>query len=481
MADVWRFFGLERVETRQWGGLTLTLIIASVGIAGALPWGILLALGRRSHMPIVRILSVIFIEFWRGVPLITVLFMSSVMLPLFMAEGTNIDKLIRALVGVILFQSAYVAEVVRGGLQALPKGQYEAAESLALGYWKTQGLVILPQALKLVIPGLVNTIIALFKDTSLVIIIGLFDLFSSVQQATVDPTWLGMSTEGYVFAALIYWIFCFSMSRYSQHLENVLTPGVHRIEDTMSQILLQPANAMITLENVNKWYGQFHVLKNINLTVQPGERIVLCGPSGSGKSTTIRCINHLEEHQQGRIVVDGIELNEDIRNIERVRQEVGMVFQHFNLFPHLTVLQNCTLAPIWVRKMPKKEAEALAMHYLERVRIAEHAHKFPGQISGGQQQRVAIARSLCMKPKIMLFDEPTSALDPEMVKEVLDTMIGLAQSGMTMLCVTHEMGFARTVADRVIFMDRGEIVEQAAPDEFLRILNQSVRGHFYRR
>ncbi len=460
------FLGLERVETRQWGGLTLTLIIASVGIAGALPWGILLALGRRSHMPIVRILSVIFIEFWRGVPLITVLFMSSVMLPLFMAEGTSIDKLIRALVGVILFQSAYVAEVVRGGLQALPKGQYEAAESLALGYWKTQGLVTLPQALKLVIPGLVNTIIALFKDTSLVIIIGLFDLFSSVQQATVDPAWLGMSTEGYVFAALIYWIFCFSMSRYSQHLENVLTPGVHRIEDTMSQILLQPANAMITLENVNKWYGQFHVLKNINLTVQPGERIVLCGPSGSGKSTTIRCINHLEEHQQGRIVVDGIELNEDIRNIERVRQEVGMVFQHFNLFPHLTVLQNCTLAPIWVRKMPKKEAEDLALHYLERVRIAEHAQKFPGQISGGQQQRVAIARSLCMKPKIMLFDEPTSALDPEMVKEVLDTMIGLAQSGMTMLCVTHEMGFARTVADRVIFMDRGEIVEQAAPDEF---------------
>ena len=216
------FFGLERVETRQWGGLTLTLIIASVGIAGALPWGILLALGRRSHMPIVRILSVIFIEFWRGVPLITVLFMSSVMLPLFMAEGTNIDKLIRALVGVILFQSAYVAEVVRGGLQALPKGQYEAAESLALGYWKTQGLVILPQALKLVIPGLVNTIIALFKDTSLVIIIGLFDLFSSVQQATVDPTWLGMSTEGYVFAALIYWIFCFSMSRYSMYLERLL-------------------------------------------------------------------------------------------------------------------------------------------------------------------------------------------------------------------------------------------------------------------
>jgi len=234
----------------------------------------------------------------------------------------------------------------------------------------------------------------------------------------------------------------------------------------MTQHLQQDSALMISLENVNKWYGQFHVLKDINLQVKPRERIVLCGPSGSGKSTTIRCINHLEEHQQGRIVVDGIHLNDDVRNIERVRTEVGMVFQHFNLFPHLTVLQNCTLAPVWVRKSSKKEAEELAMHYLERVRIAEHAHKFPGQLSGGQQQRVAIARSLCMKPKIMLFDEPTSALDPEMVKEVLDTMIGLAEDGMTMLCVTHEMGFARTVADRVIFMDRGEIVEMAPPETF---------------
>ena len=219
------FLGLTRVETRQWGGLTLKLKNDTVGIAGALPLGILLALARRSSMPVVRILSVVFIEFWRGVPLITVLFMSSVMLPLFMTEGTSIDKLIRALVGVVLFQSAYVAEVVRGGLQALPIGQTEAAESLGLGYWKTQGLVILPQALKMVIPGLVNTIIALFKVTSLVIIIGLFDLFSSVQQATVDPAWLGMSTEGYVFAAAVYWIFCFSMSRYSQHLEKRFHTG----------------------------------------------------------------------------------------------------------------------------------------------------------------------------------------------------------------------------------------------------------------
>ena len=226
------------------------------------------------------------------------------------------------------------------------------------------------------------------------------------------------------------------------------------------------AEGIIQMQGVNKWYGQFLVLKDINLNVQPGERIVLCGPSGSGKSTTIRCLNRLEEHQQGRIVVDGVELTNDIKQIETVRREVGMVFQHFNLFPHLTILQNCTLAPMWVRKMPRRKAEEIAMQYLERVRIPEQAHKFPGQLSGGQQQRVAIARALCMKPKIMLFDEPTSALDPEMVKEVLDTMIGLAEDGMTMLCVTHEMGFARTVANRVIFMDKGEIVEEAAPNDF---------------
>ena len=224
----------------------------------------------------------------------------------------------------------------------------------------------------------------------------------------------------------------------------------------------------IIMRGVHKWYGQFHVLKNIDLEVKSGEKIVICGPSGSGKSTLIRCINRLEEHQKGEIIVDGIEISHDLKNIESVRREVGMVFQHFNLFPHLTVLENCTLAPIWVRKMPLAEANALAMQYLERVKIPEQAHKYPGQLSGGQQQRVAIARSLCMKPRIMLFDEPTSALDPEMIKEVLDVMIQLASEGITMICVTHEMGFARTVADRVIFMDGGEIVEQNNPDDFFR-------------
>ena len=217
---------------------------------------------------------------------------------------------------------------------------------------------------------------------------------------------------------------------------------------------------------MHKWYGQFHVLKNINLTVNAGERIVVCGPSGSGKSTLIRCINRLEEHQKGEIRVDGIELTSDLKQIEQIRREVGMVFQHFNLFPHLTVLENCTLAPIWVRKMPKADAEQVARRYLERVKIPEQADKYPGQLSGGQQQRVAIARSLCMSPKIMLFDEPTSALDPEMIKEVLDVMIELARDGMTMICVTHEMGFAKTVANRVIFMDGGEIIEQNEPEEF---------------
>jgi general L-amino acid transport system ATP-binding protein len=227
------------------------------------------------------------------------------------------------------------------------------------------------------------------------------------------------------------------------------------------------SDAIIRLQNVNKWYGQFHVLRNVNLDVAQGERIVICGPSGSGKSTMIRCINRLEEHQQGQIVVDGTELTNDLKKIEIIRRDVGMVFQHFNLFPHLTVLENLTLGPVWVLKKSKAEAEATAMKYLERVRIPEQATKFPGQLSGGQQQRVAIARSLCMNPKVMLFDEPTSALDPEMVKEVLDVMVTLAQeSGMTMLCVTHEMGFARKVANRVIFMDRGEIIEQNTPDAF---------------
>lgn len=247
-------------------------------------------------------------------------------------------------------------------------------------------------------------------------------------------------------------------------------------ETQAKKLTVSATDVAIEIVGMNKWYGDFHVLRDINLKVMKGERIVIAGPSGSGKSTMIRCINRLEEHQSGLINVDGIELTNDLKKIDEVRREVGMVFQHFNLFPHLTILENCTLAPIWVRKTPKKEAEEIAMHYLKRVKIPEQAHKYPGQLSGGQQQRVAIARSLCMKPKIMLFDEPTSALDPEMVKEVLDTMVGLAEDGMTMLCVTHEMGFARQVANRVIFMDQGQIVEQNSPAEFFDNPSTSAPG-----
>jgi general L-amino acid transport system ATP-binding protein len=256
--------------------------------------------------------------------------------------------------------------------------------------------------------------------------------------------------------------------------------------DMVASAARTDAPPAITLDKVNKWFGALHVLRDVSLQVALGERVVVCGPSGSGKSTMIRCINRLETHQEGRIIVDNVELSDDVRALDAIRREVGMVFQSFNLFPHLTILENCTLAPIWVRRMPKAEAEELAMHYLERVKIPEQARKYPGQLSGGQQQRVAIARALCMKPKIMLFDEPTSALDPEMIKEVLDTMIGLAADGMTMICVTHEMGFARTVADRVVFMDRGEIVELGTPTEMFEhpktdrlqmFLSQILRGH----
>ncbi len=242
--------------------------------------------------------------------------------------------------------------------------------------------------------------------------------------------------------------------------------SVEPIQDQEALASAASSEVMIHIDAMNKWFGQFHVLKDIKLSVHKGERIVICGPSGSGKSTLIRCMNRLEEHQQGDIVIDGVTLDNNLKNIDQIRSEVGMVFQSFNLFPHLSVLQNCTLALVWVRKMAKAEAEDLAMEYLTRVRIPEQAEKYPGQLSGGQQQRVAIARALCMRPRIMLFDEPTSALDPEMIAEVLEVMIELAQTGMTMLVVTHEMGFANRVADRVIFMDEGVIVEQNTPHEF---------------
>ena len=466
--------GLLDVPTTQWGGLLVTIVVSWVGIVVSLPIGVVLALGRRSSMATVRLFSVIFIELVRGVPLITVLVMASVMLPLFVPETWSPDKLLRALVGVALFASAYMAEVVRAGLQAIPKGQYEAAMALGLSYWKQMVFIILPQALRITIPNIVNSYVALFKDTTLVFVVGIFDFLRAIEVRPPRPAMGDPGHErdrlclrgGRLLHLLLFDVALCAPCR--------IPPRGQRpaIGDTMERapLGLKPArlNTMVAVEmiGVHKWYGDFHVLRDINLKVTKGERIVICGPSGSGKSTMIRCVNRLEEHQRGRIIVDGVELTNDVKKIDEIRRDVGMVFQHFNLFPHLTVLENCTLAPVWVRKLPKREAEEIAMHYLERVRIPEQAVKYPGQLSGGQQQRVAIARALCMNPKIMLFDEPTSALDPEMVKEVLDTMVGLAEDGMTMLVVTHEMGFARQVAKRVVFMDEGQIVEMNTPAEF---------------
>ena len=421
------FIALEPVASRNMGGFMLNLILGTVCVSLSIPLGIVLALGRQSNMPIIKGICVVFIEFIRGVPLITLLFVANVVLSYFFPPGTNLDLILRVIIMITLFSSAYIAEVIRGGLAALPRGQYEAADSLGLDYPQAMRLIILPQALKISIPGIVNVAVGLFKDTTLVSVISMFDLVGMIRFEPIT-----------IKGALI------------------MSEAQHQVSDEIA----------ISIQNMNKWFGTFHVLRDINLDVQRGERIVICGPSGSGKSTLIRCINALEEHQQGLITVDGTVLSSDVKNIDKVRSEVGMCFQHFNLFPHLTILENCTLAPIWVRKTPKKEAEEIAMHFLEKVKIPEQADKYPGQLSGGQQQRVAIARSLCMKPRIMLFDEPTSALDPEMIKEVLDTMIELAEDGMTMLCVTHEMGFARQVANRVIFMDMGQIVEQNEPEEF---------------
>ena len=362
-----------------WGGVLVTIVVASVGIVFSLPLGILLALGRRSSMPTVNLFSTMFIEFVRGVPLITVLFMASVMLPLFVPEQFEPDKLLRALIGIALFASAYMAEVVRAGLQAIPKGQFEGAMAVGLGYWQMMRLIVLPQALKITIPNIVNTYIGLFKDTTLVFIVGIFDFLRTIEVSRIDPKWATpvTSTTGYAVAAMFYLIFCYAMSRYARAMEARLATGRQTLEvaaNERSDRRARPQadaqlNTPVAVEIVgmNKWYGEFHVLRDINLKVMGGERIVICGPSGSGKSTMIRCINRLEEHQQGRIVVDGVELTNDLKKIDEVRREVGMVFQHFNLFPHLTVLENCTLAPIWVRKMPKREAEEIA-HALSHAR-----------------------------------------------------------------------------------------------------------------
>ncbi len=474
---IWGGLGLEPVGSNKLGGFLLSLILGVTGIAFSFPFGVLLALGRASNLIFLKTLSVIFIEFIRGVPLITLLFVASSVLSYFFPPGTSLDLILRVIIMVTLLRlrlhgrgdprrargAGYGA--VRGGGQPRPRllevdaPHHPAAGAEDLHPRHRQHLHRAvqghhagdrdrasgpagpdrhhPGRQRVERPGV--GVLRVRRDVLLRLLLRDVPLFH-VAGAQAPDRPLGAQPMTETSAA----------------------PEMDRSALKVSD------EVAIQISRMNKWYGEFHVLRDINLTVNRGERIVVCGPSGSGKSTLIRCINRLEEHQQGKIVVDGIELTNDIKNIDKIRSEVGMCFQHFNLFPHLTILENCTLAPIWVRKVPKREAEETAMHFLEKVKIPDQAHKYPGQLSGGQQQRVAIARSLCMKPRIMLFDEPTSALDPEMIKEVLDTMIELAHEGMTMICVTHEMGFARQVANRVIFMDQGQIVEQNEPEEFFQ-------------
>ena len=422
-------------------------------------------------------------------PLITLLFLSRHMLPLTLPEDINIDRLFLAGITITIFASAYMAENVRGGMAAVSPGQTEAARALGLRGWQTTLFITLPQGLRNIIPAIVGQFISLFKDTSLVFFIGMLDLVE-IGRVTVqgNQEFIDNGREVYLFIAVVFWVFCFTMSYVSpahrrRAWRGPTLAGPHRSPPMTesatiataaetpadkAEILARPLaerDDIIVCENVHKWFGNFCAVRDVSMRVKRGEVVVIFGPSGSGKSTFIRMINRLEEHQQGRIVVDGIEMTNDVRNLDAIRREVGMVFQQFNLFPHMTALNNIMLAPQRVRHLPRREAEAAAMQLLERVGIPEQAHKHPAELSGGQQQRVAIARALAMEPEIMLFDEPTSALDPEMIKEVLDVMRELAASGMTMLCVTHEMGFAREVADRMAFFDEGALVELGPPTQ----------------
>jgi His/Glu/Gln/Arg/opine family amino acid ABC transporter permease subunit len=391
------------------------------GIALAFPLGVALALGRRSKLPAISSLCVVYIELIRGVPLISVLFMASVMFPLFLPEGLTIDKLLRAQVGFILFSAAYMAEVVRGGLQAIPKGQAEAADSLGLAYWQKTAFIILPQALRLVIPPMVNLFIGVFKDTSLVVIIGIFDLLNAAKTALVEPAWQGFGVEAYVFVSAIYFVFCFAMSstaRISKPSSTGTATAERRVAERGSGKDERERRARRVGQTDDRAAQGQQVVRRVPRAARRRPHGLSGAEAGGVRAVGLGQVDHDPLHQPARGAPGGPDHRRWPRADQRPQEHrggaprVGMVFQQFNLFPHLTVLENLTLAPIWVRKVPKKEAEETAMYYLQRVRIPEQANKYPGQLSGGQQQRVAIARSLCMKPKVMLFDEPTSRSTP---------------------------------------------------------------------
>ena len=475
-------------------GAAVTVELTIISIAFALALGLLIAVIRSAGFRPLSVPAAVFVDVMRGTPLILQIFYIYYVLPL---AGIELDSFVAGVIALSLNYAAYLSEVFRSGIQAVPSGQREAAWSLGLPGRQTMTRIVLPQAIRIVIPAAGNYFIALFKDSALVSVIALGELLRAGQLLAAQTY---KFFEIYTLVALIYLAISYPASWLVQWMERafrigkpkagraVSRPAASVQSDAFAEALkprTDEGREVVRIDKLGKWFGQYHALRNMDLTVRLGEKIVICGPSGSGKSTLIRCINRLEPFQQGSIVVDGVPLDSAPEHVDKVRREVGMVFQSFNLFPHLTVLENCTLAPMIVRKASRAQAEELAWRFLDRVRVGDQAGKYPGQLSGGQQQRVAIARALCMTPRLMLFDEPTSSLDPEMVSEVLDVMVDLANEGMTMICVTHEMGFARRVADRVVFIDEGTIVEHADPETFFsapkndrtRVFLAQVLGH----
>jgi ectoine/hydroxyectoine ABC transporter permease protein EhuD len=454
-------------------GTVTTIELTFISIAIARVLGLLIAIVRTVRFRPLSWPATFFVDLMRGTPLLLQIFYIYYVLPL---AGIELDSFTAGVIALSLNYAAYLSEVFRSGIEAVPGGQREAAWSLGLPGRETMTRIVLPQAIRIVIPAAGNYFIALFKDSALVSVIALNELMRAGQLLAATTY---KHFEIFTLVAIIYLAISYPAAWLVQWTEATFKIGRPRRRRRRQHPVVaaaapaesgaasdEPGREVVRIEGLGKWYGAYQALKDVDLSVALGERIVICGPSGSGKSTLIRCINRLERSGAGSIVVDGVTLDDTPGNVDTIRREVGMVFQSFNLFPHLTVLENCTLAPMIVRKLPRAQAEAEALALLQRVRVQDQADKFPGQLSGGQLQRVAIARALCMKPRLMLFDEPTSALDPEVVSEVLDVMFDLASEGMTMICVTHEMGFARKIADRVVFINEGQILEQADPETF---------------
>ena len=421
--------------------VTLSSIVFSLII------GLLTGLGRISTNKFINMAASTYVEIVRGIPLLVQLFYIYYALGRFL----KVPDMVAAVIAMSVCYGAYMGEIFRAGIKSIDKGQTEAARSLGFNKHETMFLVILPQAWRTILPPVGNEFIMLLKDTSLISILGVADILRRGREFASESFFY---FETYTMIALVYLVITLILSRCVAHME------------TQGEPLCLKDAPIIRIQNIYKFFGQLKALNNVSLDINQGEKVVIIGPSGSGKSTLLRSINRLEEIDQGRIIVDGFDLHDRNNDINVIRTELGMVFQSFNLFPHKTVLQNLTMAPMRLKKIPKEEAEQTAMRLLHKVGIQDKAHIYPAKLSGGQQQRVAIARALAMNPKIMLFDEPTSALDPEMIGEVLDVMKSLAHEGMTMVVVTHEMGFAREVADRVIFMDQGEILETGTPEHF---------------